>query len=508
MRPLWIASAVILVTVFVVYYAFNQGVPLVGQYTDYAIVNNSVNVRSDSPVRIAGIDVGAVQSTSPDGQYTKIAFTMQGNGLPLHTDATVTIRDRLFLEGGYYLQLDPGSPDAPLAPEGFVIQPQNTSSPVQFYKVLSTFNQSARTSLEDLLNTANTAFSPRPGAAESDSGAGGLKAALTQVTPLLEDVSWVSQALRGTTAMDVERLLTYGSDVTSTLNADGTHLTSLIAGLDRASGALAATDSALAQTVSGIAGVLRVAPAALSAIDGSLPPVTQLARALTPSLKLAPPLVSAISTTVGEVNAIVTPARRGPLIGSLKTTFTTFPKVLTQLSGAFPVTKAVTDCLARNVVPVLDSSVQDGSLSTHQPAWKDFLHFLPIIAGASAGFDGDGHLTRTLAGAGNNSLTGGLADTLTGVLNGATKLVGISPGGGTLTGAAPHWIGTLTAADFRPDVPCTSQAVPALTPTAGGRGLSPANDLRPVHTSAPRVTPATIAAALARAAGRTTGGAR
>lgn len=66
------------------------------------MVNNSVNVRQDSPVRIAGIDVGVVSGVSPAGNASRISFTVDDNGLPLHSDATVRIRTRLFLEGGYY----------------------------------------------------------------------------------------------------------------------------------------------------------------------------------------------------------------------------------------------------------------------------------------------------------------------------------------------------------------------------------------------------------------------
>ncbi|HWF55623.1 MAG TPA: MlaD family protein [Solirubrobacteraceae bacterium] len=499
-HPLAITGLVIVVTLFLIYYAFNQGLPFVSKYTLYAVVNNSVNVRSDSPVRIAGINVGSVVGTSPDGQMTKIQFTMQSGGLPIHTDATVTIRDRLFLEGGYYLQLDPGSPDAPLAHQGFTIQPQNTSSPVQFYKLLSTFDQSTRTSLQDLLNTANAAFSPAAGQPESDSGAGGLKMAIPQLTPLLKDVAWISQGLTGTHAGDVERLLSTGSDVTTTLNDSGAQLTDLITGLDHVSGALAATDSALAQTISGVDGVVQAAPPALTAIDNALPPVDRLASTLTPSLKVAPPLVQQVTNTVNELIKVVKPSKRGPLIASLRTTFTQFPTVLTQLGSVFPVTKAVTDCLRRNIVPVLDSEVQDGSLSTGQPVWKDFVHFLPNVAGATGNFDGDGHYTRALLAAGNNSLTGGLLDTVTGLLDQVTGGTG-TPGGGTVGGAAPHWIGPLTAADFRPDVPCTTQAVPQLVPNAGGTGLAPASDLRPVTTPTPNTTASAVRTALARAEG-------
>jgi virulence factor Mce-like protein len=497
MNPLAVSAIVIAITLFIVYYAFHGGLPFVSHYTDYALVNNSVNIRSNSPVRIAGIDVGTVEGTEPDGNLTKVTFALDNTGLPIHTDATATIRDRLFLEGGYYLQLDPGSPDAPLAPQGFTIQPQNTASPVQFYKLLSTFNASARSGLAQTLNTLNTAFSAQPGQPQSDSGAGGLREAIPQLTPLMKDVSYVSQALTGTEAGDVERLLRSASSVATTLNSDGAALNDLITGLNQSTGALVADDDNLAHTISGIDQTVRVAPAALTAIDRSLPPLANLSRALTPSLQVAPPLVTQISAPVNQFEQIVKPSKRGPLLTALRTTFTTFPRVLTQLGSIFPVTKNVTDCITHNVVPVLNAQVHDGKLSTGNPVWQDFVHFLPSVAGASGSFDANGHFTRVLAGAGTNSLTGGLADTLTSTLGTLTKLIGISPGGQPVTGAAPQWIGTLTPSDFRPDVPCATQKVPSLLATPA------ASDLTATTTPAANQSATAIAADLARAEGKT-----
>ncbi len=148
----------ILATAFITVYAFNQGIPFVHKFTLYAVVNNSVNVRADSPVRIAGIDVGSVEGVSPDGRASKIAFTLDDSGQPIHTDATIRIRDRLFLEGGYYLELDPGSPSAPILHDGGTIPESDTSSPVQFYNVLSTFDSATRQSLENLVGTLDQGF--------------------------------------------------------------------------------------------------------------------------------------------------------------------------------------------------------------------------------------------------------------------------------------------------------------------------------------------------------------
>jgi ABC-type transporter Mla subunit MlaD len=489
-HPLVIAVIAIAVPVFITYYAFNQGLPFVHKFTLYALTHNSVNVRSESPVRIAGIDVGSVEGVSPGpGNTSRIKFTVNANGQPIHTDATIRIRDRLFLEGGYYLQLDPGSPSAPVVHDGFAIPASQTSSPVQFFNLLSTFDVAARASLEHTLNTLNQGFSAQPGHPESDSGAGGLKAAIPQLTPVFKDTALVSRALRGTHEGDVERLLSTASDVTTTLSNSSAQLADLVTGLDRTSTALAAADGSLAESVSGLDHVLRVAPASLTAVDHALPPLAKLGQALDPSLKLAPPILDSVTSAVRELAAIVSPGERGRLLTSLKATFQQFPSLLTELGHAFPITKALTQCLATHVTPILNTEVPDGVLSTGDPVWKDFVHFLPNIAGASASFDANGPYTKVLAGAGTNTLE---------FLNNVPilgQLVGSqAPGGGTIQGARPAWVGALTASDFRPDVPCSSQPVPSLAaPTA-------APDTRAVHSSPPTVSAQSVLADIKRAA--------
>jgi phospholipid/cholesterol/gamma-HCH transport system substrate-binding protein len=479
LHPLAISAILIFAVLFITYYAFHQGLPLVHRYTLHAVVSNSVNVRLQSPVRIAGVNVGEVESTEPDGEATRINFTIQSNGLPIHRDATVTIRDRLFLEGGYYLQLNPGTPSAPVVHDGFTIPLQNTSTPVQFYKVLSLFNSGARSDLENALNSLNTGFSASPGGPPSDSGAGGLKRAIPQLTPLLKDVSWVSQGLHGTQAGDVERLLSSGATVTGALNAEASHLVGLIRGLNETSSALAASDGALAQSIAGLDQTLQVSPTAFDAIDRSLPPLRNLAAALTPTLRVSPPLVQGVTDVVDQFNPLITPDKRGALITAFRTTLSSFPHVLVQLEGALPVTKPVADCLRTHVVPMLKETVPDGALSTGRPMWQDFVHFLPLVAGASGNFDANGPSIRVLAGVGTSSLTGGVLGTLNTVLGTVTNLVGIAPGGSPPTGARPTWVGQLRPSAFRPDVSCASQPLPGLAATGG------AEDLRAVRTPAP-----------------------
>lgn len=457
-NPLAVAAATILLAVAITYWAFNgKQIPFIHHFTMYALVKNSVDIIPQSPVRIAGVDVGAVTGSSADGDMTKVAFTMQSNGLPVHTDATVTIRDRLFLEGGYYLALDPGSAGAPVAKDGFTIPPSNTAYPVQFYQLLSTFDVATRASLENALLTLNRGFSPPSGQQPSvtNSGAGGLKAAIPQLTPTLKDVAWVTQALHGTQPGDVERLLSSASDVTTTLNDNSAQLTDLVTSLDRTSAALASTDGALARSISGVDQTLRVAPPALTAVDHALPPLASLAVALDPSLKVAPPLVDDVTKAVGELAAVVAPAERGHLLEALKVTFTDFPSTLRQLGTLFPVTQGVTDCLRTHITPILKEQVPDGSLSTGRPSWQDFTHLLGGLTSAVQNFDANGYWVRLLAGTGDNGLS-------LGNIPGLGTVLGSSPGSSGIEGARPKWAGDLTAADYRPDVSCSTQPVPSL----------------------------------------------
>lgn len=464
MHPLAIAALVILVPAFITYYAFTHKIPFVGSsYTDYAVVANSVNVRPGSPVRVAGIDVGQVSGVSPDGHDTRIAFTLDSAALPIHRDATLTIRDRLFLEGSYYLQLDPGSPSAPAAPEGFVIRPANTASPVQFFQLLSTFDEAARTSLQNLLKTTNVAFSPAPGQPESQSGAGALKTAIPALTPDLKDFSQISQSLTGTHAGDVQTFLSSTANVTGTLAAHRANLAAMFDRLDAVAGTLAGEDDAIGRTISGVDAVLKAAPASLAAVNRSLDPTDALAAALTPTLRQSPPIVSALAAQILAVNRVVGPGARQRLISSLTTLLVRFPAVATQLAAFFPATRPAAACLATHVTPLLKEQVQDGSLSTHDPVWKDLVHMLPNLAAASGNFDANGPYLRALVGLGSDSIPTSLLGSIPGVGPLVGSLAGALTGSGStanntnLQGTSPTWVGDLTSAAFHPEAPCTSQ---------------------------------------------------
>ncbi|HEY1593510.1 MAG TPA: MlaD family protein [Solirubrobacteraceae bacterium] len=454
LHPLAVAAVVIAAIAAITFYAFNRGVPFVHQFTMNAIVTNSVNVRGGDPVRIGGIDVGQVASVTADGTESQIELTLQPSALPIHKDATVVIRDRLFLEGSYYLQLDPGTAAAPRLQDGATLPASQTSSPVQFFQLLSTFDLPTRESLTGSFNQLEQGFGASSDATLSGSGAAGLKSAAPQLQPLLADTAVLTRAFGGTTQGDVGRLLSSSASVADTLGSSSVQLADLVRSLGTTSTALTSSDGALARTVTGLDATLRSAPASLTAVDAALPPVSALARTLDPSLRVAPPLLVRVTATARRLATALGPAERGPLITSLRATFEQLPAILTQLASAFPVGKEITDCLRTHVVPILNQVVPDGKLSSGRPVWQDFNHFLGGVAGASGGFDANGPYTRFLAGAGPNTLSGSFS--------GQQLVSTVAPGGGELQGVRPHWFGDLSPSDFHPEASCTSQKLPSL----------------------------------------------
>jgi hypothetical protein len=276
---------------------------------------------------------------------------------------------------------------------------------------------------------------------------------------VLRDVAWISQGLHGTTSGDVERLLSSSSDVTTTLQSAAPQLADFVTSMNRVSGALASSDGALSQSVSGLDRTLQIAPPALTALDHSLPPLSSLAVALDPSLKSAPPLLGALIKAVDELAAVLSPTERPRLLDVLRTTFQKLPSTLSKLGGAFKTTKPVTDCLRTHVIPILNTEVPDGSLSTGQPMWKDFAHTLDQLSSGVQNFDGNGYWMRMGA-----ATDVGIS---TGTLPGIGNVLALTPSSEGVLGARPQWDGPLTPADFRPDVSCSTQPVPNLAAPTG-----------------------------------------
>ena len=97
------------------------------------------------------MDVGQVTSIRRVGYAGVVTMEIDNEGLPIHDDATMKIRPRIFLEGNWFVELQPGSPSAPTFSSGGTIPVTHTADPVQFDQVLDALNTETRANLQHFL---------------------------------------------------------------------------------------------------------------------------------------------------------------------------------------------------------------------------------------------------------------------------------------------------------------------------------------------------------------------
>ena len=101
-----------------------------------------------------------------DSDLVKVTMEMKDAGLPLHKDATLKIRSRIFLEGNFFVDLTPGTPEGDELEDGDTIPVTRTSTPVQLDELLTALQTNDRESLQDLLNGLGDGLNGKPTAAD------------------------------------------------------------------------------------------------------------------------------------------------------------------------------------------------------------------------------------------------------------------------------------------------------------------------------------------------------
>src|SRR4051812_20068796 len=91
------------------YFAFGGSLPWSSEYEVYAQVRSANELHSRTPVRIAGVEVGRVAGFKRGpGDTAVIKLALSDRARPIHRDATLKIRPRIFLEGNFFVDLKPG----------------------------------------------------------------------------------------------------------------------------------------------------------------------------------------------------------------------------------------------------------------------------------------------------------------------------------------------------------------------------------------------------------------
>src|SRR5438132_8029199 len=150
-NPVRFAIIGFVIVAVAVYFGFTKHLPFKHGYKLNAVFASAVNVHSKSPVRIAGVTVGKVTKIKREGNVGVVSMEIESGGLPIHADARAKIRPRIFLEGNWFVELQPGSPSAPTLSSGATLPVTQTSDPVQLDQVLDALNTETRANLQNFL---------------------------------------------------------------------------------------------------------------------------------------------------------------------------------------------------------------------------------------------------------------------------------------------------------------------------------------------------------------------
>ncbi len=406
-----IAIFALLVVTVGPYLAFTKHVPFTSYgYEVKATFANGVNIAKNSPVRIAGVEVGKVIGAERDGDATEVRFTVEGAGRPIHKDAFAEIRPRIFLEGNFFIELDPGSPSSPELDSGETIPVSHTSTAVQLDEILTALQSPVRANLAQLLEGFGTALNEKPTAAEDATQLPEVQGktggeAINGIFKYGGDAgrygAQTANALIGTSPDDLSRLIAGTSRTFGAFARHDANLQSLIVNFDVFTGALADQSENLESTIHAFAPTLSTAKTSLVNLNRALPPLRAYAIELTPAVAELPGLISASKPWLQQARPLVS-GKEGGGIAKLLSEATPGLAGAAQEGKALalPQLNQLSLCGSKVLIPTGNQTIND-QFSTGGPNYREFFYFLTNFAGQSQNFDGNGPYLRLQPGGGN-----------------------------------------------------------------------------------------------------------
>ncbi len=464
-KPVRTGIIVIVLVALVVYFGFTKHIPFKHGFRLKAEFATAVNIKPKSPVRIAGVDVGKVSSIQRQGKAGLVTMEIESRGLPIHSDATLKIRPRIFLEGNWFVELQPGSPSANSISSGHTIPITQTSDPVQLDQVLDALNTDTRANLQTFLIEYGKALTQKPNAAadaEQEAEVRGVNAAQAlnktyhRSPKALRGTAIINQAITGTEEHDLSKLVASVGKVTSGLNVHEQQLGELIGNFNTFFASFASQSSSLKATVAELPSSLKGIDRGLSSLDASLPPTRRFAKDILPGVRATPATVKAALPWIEQVKASLSASELGGVAKGLDEALPGVAGVEGESNPLFHQTDLFNKCLTNVIIPAGNTKIQDGAATSGVEDYKEFWYSLVGLSGIGQGFDGNGTAVKFLVGNSGQTLRSqptGIAGT---TLKPGVKLLGRSPL--PPQGTRPAY--PASEPEYKPLVPCYTQTLP------------------------------------------------
>ncbi|MEA2405166.1 MAG: phospholipid/cholesterol/gamma-HCH transport system substrate-binding protein [Thermoleophilaceae bacterium] len=419
MTPFAAGLTVAIIVAVISFLVFGNDVPFTRPYQVKAVVANANNIKPKSPVRIAGVEVGRVQTIEPAGDGSTasvVTMNLDDKARPIFTDAQLKIRPRIFLEGNFFVDLQPGTPGAKEIPDQGTIPLANTASPVQLDEVLTALQSDTRKDLQKLIQGYGGALNGKSTAAEDKSqdpsvrgatAAAALNGSIRYAPKALRGTALVNEALLGTQNHDLSRGIAGLQKVSAALVNNEGALKDLVTNFNTTMAAFASEQGNLRQTIALVPQVLDLLNPTLDNLNASFPPTRAFAREVLPGVRETPATIDAAFPWIHQARGLLSPAELQGLVGDLRPTVASLSSVTDDALVLLPQVDLVSRCMTGIILPTGDVPIDDPPLSTGIANYKEFFQTLVGLSGEAQNFDGNGPMVRFQTGGGANTLSTG-----------------------------------------------------------------------------------------------------
>lgn len=396
-----------------VYFGFAKDIPFTREFRMTAVFEDSVKVRPGSPVRTAGVEVGKVIGIERDegSEYSRVVFELREQGLPVHADAQLKVRPRIFLEGNFFLDLKPGTPSAPTVEDGHVVPIAQTANPVQIDRILTTLESKVRADLQSLLQEYGGGLNNKP-TAEQDAqlhenvrGLTGAQAANRAMRYFPEGSragARLSDALQGSQRDDWPALLRGLRDTINGFAMSEPALSTVFTNFNQAMAAFSADEENLRETFRQFANVAIESRPTIDKLDAFLPEFNAVFREMTDGIEELPATLELAGPWFDEVAEFFDKDELQMFAHDARYAFADLASTSRSALSAFPELDDLARCFDEVVIPAQNSKIVDPPHSSDHEAYKDFWYSMVGAAGESANFDGNGAYVRVSPGGGAN----------------------------------------------------------------------------------------------------------
>jgi phospholipid/cholesterol/gamma-HCH transport system substrate-binding protein len=331
---------------------------------------NAQQLATQADVRIAGVSVGKVVSTSldPQGNRTIATIELDKQYVPIRENARAILRTKTIL-GETYVELTPGTTAAPPLPDGGILARTNVQPAVQLNQIFDAFDPTTRAAFRIWQQELATALR----------GNGqNLNNAIGNLPPFAADASDVLQVL-DVEHMSVVGLLQNGNTVFSALTQNQSDLRNLITSAGATFATTAANDNSIAAT-------FHVFPTFLNETKATLARLKTFALDADPLVTELQPIARKLGPTLNSVR-ILSP--------DLQSLFTNLDPLITASETGFPALRNVllgTEPLLGALAPFLEQLNPILTwLSLHQQLVSDFISVGAVgVAAKTTAYGGAG----------------------------------------------------------------------------------------------------------------------